>query len=76
MTKKKVRQFYFTKRDEDLWQVIENIPDGDKNHEIRKALRAYFLDEPTQKLQTVKKIEEPEEIKIEVVEKVKENLFG
>lgn len=34
---------YFGKRDDDLWLAIQEIPEGDRNHEIRLALRKYFL---------------------------------
>jgi len=38
---------YFGKRDNDLWLAIQAIPEGDRNHEIRNALRQYFLNEQT-----------------------------
>lgn len=42
-TKKRAKQFYFTKNDDDLYNAIQAIPDGERNHEIRRALRHWFL---------------------------------
>ena len=42
-TKKRAKQFYFTKNDDDLYEAIQAIPDGERNHEIRRALRYWFL---------------------------------
>ncbi|WP_336775371.1 hypothetical protein [Paenibacillus sp. MMO-58] len=45
MSKRKVKQLYFTRHDSDLWEAIQSLPEGDQNHEMRKALRAHFLGE-------------------------------
>lgn len=46
-TKRKAKQLYFTRHDADLEEAINSIPKGDQNHEIRKALRHWFLGEGT-----------------------------
>lgn len=48
-SKRRVIPLYFGKREDDLWEVIQAIPEGDRNHEIRQALRAYFLGEEAPK---------------------------
>jgi len=45
MAKPRVKQLYFTKHDDDLYTAIQNVPSGHQNHEIRKAMRLYFLGE-------------------------------
>lgn len=47
MAARRAKQLYFTRRDDDLWDAINRIPDGDQNHEIRRALRFCFLGEGT-----------------------------
>lgn len=44
-SKSKAKQLYFTRHDQDLWEAIQALPKGDQNHEIRKALRHWFLGE-------------------------------
>ncbi|QDA30241.1 hypothetical protein [Paenibacillus polymyxa] len=41
----KSRQLYYTRHDHDLKNAIDAIPHGSQNHEIRKALRYWFLGE-------------------------------
>lgn len=41
----KSRQLYYTRHDHDLKQAIDAVPHGNQNHEIRKALRYWFLGE-------------------------------
>ncbi|EGL17078.1 MULTISPECIES: hypothetical protein [unclassified Paenibacillus] len=45
MAKPRVKQLYFTKHDDDLYAAIQKIPSGLQNHEIRRAMRLYFLGE-------------------------------
>lgn len=45
MVAKRAKQLYFTRHDDDLWQAIQQIKEGEQNHEIRKALRFWFLGE-------------------------------
>jgi hypothetical protein len=45
MSKPRSKVLYFTRHDTDLWDLIQSMPKGDANHEIRKALRQYFLGE-------------------------------
>lgn len=41
----KPRQLYFNRHDGDLADAINQVPKGSQNHEIRKALRYWFLGE-------------------------------
>jgi hypothetical protein len=41
----KTKLFYFTRHDEDLQKAIFETSKGDQSHEIRKALRFWFLAE-------------------------------
>ena len=43
MATRRVKQIYFTRNDDELWNVIDSIPEGEQNHEMRKALRKHFL---------------------------------
>jgi hypothetical protein len=56
---RKSKVLYFTRHDEDLWAAIQKISQGDQNHEIRKALRAYFLGEGQSKQVAAPPKEEP-----------------
>ena len=47
MAARRAKQLYFTRHDDDLWAAINRIPDGEQNHEIRRALRFCFLGEGT-----------------------------
>jgi len=41
---------YFGKRDQDLWDAIQSVAKGDRNHEIKIALRKHFLEEGNSRL--------------------------
>lgn len=43
---------YFTRNDDDLWEAIQKVPEGEQNHEMRKALKRYFLGEDSLRYET------------------------
>jgi hypothetical protein len=41
--KRRQKLIYFGKRDDDIWNAIQAIPDGDQNFHMKEAFRMYFL---------------------------------
>lgn len=41
--KRRQKLVYFGKRDDDIWEAIQNVPDGDQNYHMKEAMRRYFL---------------------------------